>query len=236
MQGPLQLSGQHNGQTPKNISLHVELFTRFLAGPRFDVSGCLPLALSTSSSQQCLAHVTNAFKPSPTAIVGDCVVLTVLLVTMTTAANPSAFPLGCRLQRVRCAHRCKACRSHSQEHDQYIHICRHVSLFTGALLLSSALSLTPHTPTAEARPRLGSDEQKVVELFSKNTSSVVNITNLSSRRDAFTTDMQEYPQGAGSGIVWDTQGHIVVCAARAFLETWRVCYKLCIAMNQVPSE
>lgn len=29
------------------------------------------------------------------------------------------------------------------------------------------------------------------------------------RRDAFTSDMQDYPAGAGSGIVWDKQGHVV---------------------------
>lgn len=29
------------------------------------------------------------------------------------------------------------------------------------------------------------------------------------RRDAFTLDMMEIPQGAGSGFVWDTVGHIV---------------------------
>lgn len=29
------------------------------------------------------------------------------------------------------------------------------------------------------------------------------------RRDAFTSDMQDYPAGAGSGLVWDKQGHVV---------------------------
>lgn len=29
------------------------------------------------------------------------------------------------------------------------------------------------------------------------------------RRDAFTSDLQDYPAGAGSGIVWDKQGHVV---------------------------
>ena len=49
-----------------------------------------------------------------------------------------------------------------------------------------------------------------MDVFIKNTSSVLNVTSLSSRRDAFTSDMQDYPQGAGSGIVWDQQGHVVV--------------------------
>lgn len=29
------------------------------------------------------------------------------------------------------------------------------------------------------------------------------------RRDAYTLDMLEIPQGAGSGLVWDMSGHIV---------------------------
>ena len=86
-------------------------------------------------------------------------------------------------------------------------VSERVAQAASALLLSSALLLAP---PVDAKTRLAADEQRVVELFSKNTASVVNITNLSSRRDAFTTDMQEYPQGAGSGIVWDTKGHIVV--------------------------
>lgn len=49
----------------------------------------------------------------------------------------------------------------------------------------------------------------MVDLFSRNTGGVVNIVNLMSRRDAFSSDQQEYPQGAGSGIVWDKQGHVV---------------------------
>ena len=29
------------------------------------------------------------------------------------------------------------------------------------------------------------------------------------RRDAYTLDMLEIPQGAGSGLIWDMSGHIV---------------------------
>lgn len=53
------------------------------------------------------------------------------------------------------------------------------------------------------------DEQATVNLFRKNTPSVVYITNLAVRRDAFTLDLTEAPQGAGSGIVWDSDGHVV---------------------------
>lgn len=36
-----------------------------------------------------------------------------------------------------------------------------------------------------------------------------SLLTLECRRDAFTADMQDYPAGAGSGIVWDKQGHVV---------------------------
>ncbi|GLJ17235.1 hypothetical protein SUGI_0298740 [Cryptomeria japonica] len=42
-----------------------------------------------------------------------------------------------------------------------------------------------------------------------NTPSVVYITNLAVRQDAFTLDVLEVPQGSGSGFIWDQKGHIV---------------------------
>lgn len=48
-----------------------------------------------------------------------------------------------------------------------------------------------------------------MELFKESTPSVVYITNLASRRDQFTMNILEIPQGAGSGTIWDSQGHIV---------------------------
>lgn len=35
-----------------------------------------------------------------------------------------------------------------------------------------------------------------------------------SRRDAYTMNMLEIPQGAGSGFVWDDKGHVVSHATR----------------------
>ncbi|EIE22472.1 trypsin-like serine protease [Coccomyxa subellipsoidea C-169] len=62
---------------------------------------------------------------------------------------------------------------------------------------------------AAMKSKLTQDEQLTVDLFKRNTPSVVFITNLAVRRDAFTLDMQEIPQGAGSGFVWDADGHVV---------------------------
>ncbi|DBA79043.1 TPA: Protease Do-like 1, chloroplastic, variant 2 [Trebouxia sp. C0004] len=71
------------------------------------------------------------------------------------------------------------------------------------------LLLTSPADFAEARTRLSQDELSITELFRENTPSVVFITNLASRRDAYTLDMLEIPQGAGSGLIWDMSGHIV---------------------------
>jgi S1-C subfamily serine protease len=37
----------------------------------------------------------------------------------------------------------------------------------------------------------------------------VFVTSIALRRDLFTLDVEQIPQGAGSGFVWDTQGHVV---------------------------
>jgi len=37
----------------------------------------------------------------------------------------------------------------------------------------------------------------------------VYITSLAVRRDHFTFDVAEIPQGTGSGFLWDAQGHVV---------------------------
>ena len=56
---------------------------------------------------------------------------------------------------------------------------------------------------------LKDEEKPVVDLFTKSKSAVVFITNVAVRRDAFTLSLTEQPQGAGSGIIWDDEGHVV---------------------------
>ncbi|KAL5723716.1 Protease Do-like 1 [Ranunculus cassubicifolius] len=68
---------------------------------------------------------------------------------------------------------------------------------------ASAFVLTP------PRKKLQADELATVRLFQDNTPSVVYITNLAVRQDAFTLDVLEVPQGSGSGFVWDKDGHVV---------------------------
>ncbi|GJP32497.1 hypothetical protein CLOM_g17112 [Closterium sp. NIES-68] len=55
-----------------------------------------------------------------------------------------------------------------------------------------------------APPRkLMADELATVKLFNDNTASVVYITNLATRKDAFTLDVMQVPQGTGSGFIWE---------------------------------
>ncbi len=73
-----------------------------------------------------------------------------------------------------------------------------------------------HYATVEPRPiaqrpddKLGADEQATIDVFGKFSRSVVHVTSLATRRDQITMDVSEIPQGTGSGIVWDQDGHIV---------------------------
>ena len=81
-----------------------------------------------------------------------------------------------------------------------------------ALLLSlSPPLLLPPPPcwSATTVKYLTRDELSTVELFKRATPSVVFVTALGERRDALTLDVSQTPQGAGSGVVWDTEGHVV---------------------------
>ncbi|GLI63253.1 hypothetical protein VaNZ11_006153 [Volvox africanus] len=74
-----------------------------------------------------------------------------------------------------------------------------------SLLVGSCLAPGP----ALSRPRLTPEEQLTIEIFKESTPSVVNVTNLAIKRDAFTMNMLEMPQGQGSGFIWDRVGHVV---------------------------
>jgi S1-C subfamily serine protease len=52
-------------------------------------------------------------------------------------------------------------------------------------------------------------ERRTIQIFREASASVVYITSVALRRDLFTLNVLEIPQGAGSGFVWDRDGHIV---------------------------
>ncbi|CAN6484599.1 unnamed protein product [Victoria cruziana] len=65
------------------------------------------------------------------------------------------------------------------------------------------------TPPVYPSGKLFPTEERIVNLFAKNTYSVVNIFDVTLRPQLNMTGVVEVPEGNGSGVVWDGQGHIV---------------------------
>lgn len=59
------------------------------------------------------------------------------------------------------------------------------------------------------RGELSAEEKGTIDLFRVASSSVVYITSVAVERDAFSMNVFEIPQGAGSGFIWDKRGYIV---------------------------
>ncbi|MHC5010305.1 MAG: S1C family serine protease [Planctomycetota bacterium] len=75
----------------------------------------------------------------------------------------------------------------------------------------------PAPPPADPRPvaargDLDTQEQSTIELFRRASPSVVHIANVALRRNPWTRDVTAIPQGAGSGFIWDEDGHVVTNA------------------------
>ena len=68
------------------------------------------------------------------------------------------------------------------------------------------LSPAPVAPIPEG---LGAEERRDIEVFRQASASVVFITSIALRRDFWSFDVMQIPQGTGSGFVWDKKGHIV---------------------------
>ncbi len=64
-------------------------------------------------------------------------------------------------------------------------------------------------PVTPAPPELGPDERATMAVFERTSKAVVFIANTAIKRDFWSLSVMEVPQGAGSGFVWNNQGHIV---------------------------
>jgi S1-C subfamily serine protease len=71
---------------------------------------------------------------------------------------------------------------------------------------SPAAASAPLTPIPEG---LGPEERRDIEVFKRASDSVVFITSIALRRDFWSFDVMQIPQGTGSGFVWDKRGDIV---------------------------
>ncbi|WP_310599442.1 trypsin-like peptidase domain-containing protein [Desulfobulbus sp.] len=92
----------------------------------------------------------------------------------------------------------------------------YVVLIAGAVgwLLLQTFQPSLHDPRAvsrpiEARGDLAADEKNTIEIFRNAAPSVVYITSIAVRRNLFSLNVYEIPQGTGSGFIWDQQGRIV---------------------------
>ncbi|HLF56177.1 MAG TPA: trypsin-like peptidase domain-containing protein, partial [Thermoanaerobaculia bacterium] len=77
----------------------------------------------------------------------------------------------------------------------------------------AAAALPPQVAVGSAAERqdvaLDAEESATVALFDAASASVVCIRTLGRHQEPATLELHELPQGAGSGFVWDRQGHIV---------------------------
>jgi S1-C subfamily serine protease len=65
------------------------------------------------------------------------------------------------------------------------------------------------TRAATAREGMTAEETHTIDLFERAAPSVCYITTSVVRRDFWTRNVMEIPQGSGSGFVWDRNGHII---------------------------
>lgn len=81
--------------------------------------------------------------------------------------------------------------------------------FYDILPLPHKLRKTGMRPVTQPQGNLGADERSTIDVFKSVSPSVVFITNKRLQRSFFSLTVTEVPQGAGSGFLWDKQGHIV---------------------------
>ncbi|MQL96737.1 hypothetical protein Taro_029414 [Colocasia esculenta] len=86
----------------------------------------------------------------------------------------------------------------------------HPSRYLSVLALGDpSATIEDVSPTVYPSGPLFPSEERIAELFEKNTYSVVNIFDVTLRPQLNVTGAVEVPEGNGSGVVWDGEGHIV---------------------------
>ncbi|KAJ9683681.1 hypothetical protein PVL29_019312 [Vitis rotundifolia] len=86
----------------------------------------------------------------------------------------------------------------------------HPSRYLAAHALGDpSVTIEEVTPPVSPSGPLFPTEARIVQLFERNTYSVVNIFDVTLRPQLNVTGAVEVPEGNGSGVVWDEQGHIV---------------------------
>ncbi|MEW5250150.1 S1C family serine protease [Microbulbifer sp. 2201CG32-9] len=79
-----------------------------------------------------------------------------------------------------------------------------------SLLLCMVLLLSAPFSQAQTPPDFSTDDERnTMQVFNFASPSVVYVTNETLVRDRFTLRLHSVPKGAGSGFIWDAQGHVV---------------------------
>ncbi|MBN1673329.1 MAG: trypsin-like peptidase domain-containing protein [Kiritimatiellae bacterium] len=74
---------------------------------------------------------------------------------------------------------------------------------------AEARGAAPGPPTVTPRGELTEAERVTIRIFRNASPSVVSVVNRALLRDFWTLQVFEVPRGAGSGFVWDKDGHII---------------------------
>ncbi|KAH7554594.1 hypothetical protein JRO89_XS12G0242500 [Xanthoceras sorbifolium] len=91
-----------------------------------------------------------------------------------------------------------------------LYLCYHPSRYLSAQALEApSVTVEQVTPPVFPSGALFPTEERIVQLFENNTYAVVNIFDVTLRPQLNITGVVEIPEGNGSGVVWDEQGHIV---------------------------
>lgn len=78
------------------------------------------------------------------------------------------------------------------------------------LITAASLALMTNTITPEVtNAALSAVETQTIQLFQKNTPSVVYIDTFQTQYDIFSMNVLETPAGTGTGFVYDNEGHVV---------------------------
>lgn len=76
---------------------------------------------------------------------------------------------------------------------------------------NGAAQLNPNSQPRDVTPRgdLSAEEQSNIAIFHRTSPAVVYVTSTSLRRNIFSLNVMEIPEGTGSGFLYDADGHIV---------------------------
>lgn len=85
-----------------------------------------------------------------------------------------------------------------------------MALITVPVSLTHAqTAAAPATEIFKEKSWLLEDEKNTISTFTRNADAVVFVNTKTFVRDFFSMDVYEVPSGAGTGFVWDQDGHIV---------------------------